>query len=442
MQIVNCTTPANFYHALRRQLKREYRKPLIVFTPKSLLRHPKCVSSISDLADGKFEGIIDDTIATKSVDKLVLCSGKIYYELLDRIYMQEAFYIDQSYIRTNPDSYKLTMPILMNDEISGFVIFERIIIEDSGAQENIAKILYLSMIALMILIIVLTIYNQFHVENRELENLESGLVEISKGILKEKEIPRDNTYRGIYQTYNMLIEELTYLMEQQHFYEGQRKSFLTMISHELKTPIATINAYIEGLNSGVAKDEDTRIRYQRIIEEKMQQLMKQVDDFFKYAQEDEGRFKYHFEECYADDAIGKIFEQMIGAEGKEAIVENHIPSCIISIDKTRIEQVIMNIFNNANKHTTNDDTIILRGYREDSDIVIEIIDSGDGINPRDLPYIFDYYYQGQNSKDSDYEGVGLGLAICKDIISHHKGSIKVKSSIGIGTTFYLKIPVV
>ena len=84
MQIVNCTTPANFYHALRRQLKREYRKPLLVFTPKSLLRHPKCVSSISDLADGKFEGIIDDTITSKSVDKLVLCSGKIYYELLER----------------------------------------------------------------------------------------------------------------------------------------------------------------------------------------------------------------------------------------------------------------------------------------------------------------------------------------------------------------------
>ena len=84
MQIVNCTTPANFYHVMRRQLKREYRKPLVVFTPKSLLRHPKCVSSITDLADGKFEGIIDDTIAPKSVDRLVLCSGKIYYELLDR----------------------------------------------------------------------------------------------------------------------------------------------------------------------------------------------------------------------------------------------------------------------------------------------------------------------------------------------------------------------
>ena len=84
MQIVNCTTPANFYHVMRRQLKREYRKPLVVFTPKSLLRHPKCVSSITDLADGKFKGIIDDTIAPTPVDRLVLCSGKIYYELLDR----------------------------------------------------------------------------------------------------------------------------------------------------------------------------------------------------------------------------------------------------------------------------------------------------------------------------------------------------------------------
>jgi 2-oxoglutarate dehydrogenase E1 component len=84
IQIVNCTTPANFYHVLRRQLKREYRKPLVVFTPKSLLRHPKCVSSISDLVDGKFQGIMDDTINTEKIEKLVLCSGKIYYDLLDR----------------------------------------------------------------------------------------------------------------------------------------------------------------------------------------------------------------------------------------------------------------------------------------------------------------------------------------------------------------------
>lgn len=109
MQIVNCTTPANFYHVLRRQLKRDFRKPLVVFTPKSLLRHPKCVSTIGDLVDGKFEGIIDDTIVSKSVNRLVLCSGKIYYELLERrdqdksynvaiVRIEQLFPLDKAYI--------------------------------------------------------------------------------------------------------------------------------------------------------------------------------------------------------------------------------------------------------------------------------------------------------------------------------------------------------
>ena len=84
MQIVNCTTPANFYHLLRRQLKRKYRKPLIVFTPKSLLRHPKCVSDLDDFSRGTFQEIIDDKIEIDNVDKLVLCTGKIFYELLER----------------------------------------------------------------------------------------------------------------------------------------------------------------------------------------------------------------------------------------------------------------------------------------------------------------------------------------------------------------------
>jgi 2-oxoglutarate dehydrogenase E1 component len=127
MQIVNCTTPANFYHVLRRQLKREYRKPLLVFTPKSLLRHPKCVSSLSDLADRKFEGIIDDTIPSKSVDKLVLCSGKIYYELFDRrekeksvnialIRIEQLFPLDKQGIKELIKKYKAKEIVWVQEE--------------------------------------------------------------------------------------------------------------------------------------------------------------------------------------------------------------------------------------------------------------------------------------------------------------------------------------
>jgi 2-oxoglutarate dehydrogenase E1 component len=82
MTVANCTTPANFFHLLRRQMKRNFRKPLIVFTPKSLLRHPQAVSSVKDLTEGQFEEVIDDTINPEKVTQLVFCSGKFFYELI------------------------------------------------------------------------------------------------------------------------------------------------------------------------------------------------------------------------------------------------------------------------------------------------------------------------------------------------------------------------
>ncbi len=84
MQITNCTTPANFFHALRRQFKRDFRKPLVVFSPKSLLRHPLCVSPLADFTDNKFQEVIDDTnVKAADVKRVVYCTGKIYYELLE-----------------------------------------------------------------------------------------------------------------------------------------------------------------------------------------------------------------------------------------------------------------------------------------------------------------------------------------------------------------------
>jgi 2-oxoglutarate dehydrogenase E1 component len=82
MFVVNCTTPANLFHVLRRQLKAKYRKPLIIFSPKSLLRHPDAVSQISDFTDSSFKTIIDDSdIEVKNIKTVVFCSGKFYYDL-------------------------------------------------------------------------------------------------------------------------------------------------------------------------------------------------------------------------------------------------------------------------------------------------------------------------------------------------------------------------
>lgn len=90
IQVVNSSTPANFFHVLRRQLKRPFRKPLIVFTPKSLLRHPDCVSPVSDFTQGRFqEVILPSASQLKNAERLLICSGKVYYDLLQKIKEQK-----------------------------------------------------------------------------------------------------------------------------------------------------------------------------------------------------------------------------------------------------------------------------------------------------------------------------------------------------------------
>ena len=118
MYVINPTTPANFFHALRRQIVNEFRKPLIAFTPKSLLRHPKCVSTIEDFSNNKFTEVIDDAKAdSKAVKRLVFCSGKLYYDLLEKqqstndknvaiIRIEQYYPIPSKQIQTILDKYK------------------------------------------------------------------------------------------------------------------------------------------------------------------------------------------------------------------------------------------------------------------------------------------------------------------------------------------------
>ncbi len=84
MQVVNATTPAQQFHVLRRQLKRDFRKPLVCFTPKKLLRYPSCVSKVTDFTKANFQEVLDDTIDAKKVTRVAFCSGKVYYDLIER----------------------------------------------------------------------------------------------------------------------------------------------------------------------------------------------------------------------------------------------------------------------------------------------------------------------------------------------------------------------
>jgi len=371
----------------------------------------------------------------------VIYSNSKYFDIDNVPILQEALYMDASYLENNLNVYKLSQPLYKEEMVTGFVIFEKEYIYESSVN-YLTIILGIIILTIVCFIILLYGISLFKSDNYEFIEIEKGLLNITKGLLTPISTNKDSQYPQIYITYNMLIEELKHVMQQREYTQGQRKSFLTTISHELKTPIATISAYVEGLKSGVADDDEKRQQYINIIYQKMKMLNKLIEDFFLYTQEDENKFKYNFSECYADVFIGDIFSSISSQKNSRTAYKNLLPKCIINVDQFRIEQVILNLYNNAKKHTNKDQDILLLAYREEDNIVIEVSDNGEGISPKDLPYIFEYYYQGSKSKSKDYQGVGLGLAIAKSIIDAHNGRMKVKSTEGSGTSMYVYIPVV
>ncbi|MEX1378117.1 MAG: HAMP domain-containing sensor histidine kinase [Eubacteriales bacterium] len=355
--------------------------------------------------------------------------------------LKEALYMDNAYILENDSMYKIAQPIYYEKSVAGFVIFEKsYIYKDDKA--NIKNILLCLIFVCAVLLIVLLGYVIFKNQTTEISELIKALDDITKGKYKPLKLTKNEEYSQLYHAYNMMAEEIKYRMDKKEYNEHQRKLFINQISHELKTPISTINAYVEGLQNNLASDEEKRQNYIEIIHTKMNQLTELINDFFAYAQEDAQHFKYNFEECYANTVMDDIFSGIKENGERNVVCTNLLPKCIVNIDKVRLEQVVLNLYNNAVKHTNTEDRIEISSYREDDNVVIEVSDSGTGIPVNELPYIFDSYYQGSKSKRMDYQGAGLGLSICKSIIDAHKGSMKVKSQMGKGTTMYVYIPMV
>jgi len=414
----------------------------IILTFKPPVENTLVVNELRSIVNPYYETLNDETnydylkdmpiqVTLTNLESRVIYTNSESYQLDQTLNLKEALYMDNSY-RNRKSDFKLSLPRYDNESVIGFVLFE----VPEMMLKDYSTINY-NLLLVMVILLYIFMYVISRKKHNPLEEMIESLKYLSKGVLKSIELPKEKEYIDLVIVYNRTIEELSYTFDKRISETEDKKKFLMTISHELKTPIATIHAYIEGLVSGVAKDKQTEEHYKLVITEKMNSLMIQIDELFHFAQEDAGRIKYNFNEVYADRLIGNIIRKL----PQDEILENLIlPSCLISVDEIRIEQVIMNLFNNARKHS--DLKIKISAYRQDNQVIVEIEDKGDGISHQDLPYLFDYYYQGEHSNRNDYGGSGIGLALCKDIIDSHKGRIKVKSQKGIGSTFSFEIPVI
>ncbi|OES43429.1 HAMP domain-containing sensor histidine kinase [Domibacillus iocasae] len=227
-------------------------------------------------------------------------------------------------------------------------------------------------------------------------------------------------------------------------YRTNRSEFFANISHELRTPISYIAGYSEVLRKGMIESEKEKQQYAAIIEDESKRLTALINDLFELAKMEEGKFELYPEWVQADDVLkSAIAKARLKAAGKKIgiIFDTSSESLMLYIDPVRLEQVILNIIENAIRYSEPERNIHLYTRIEKEQVFIHVKDEGAGIPKEDLPFIFERFYRVEKSRSRALGGTGLGLAIVKNLVEQLNGGIQVESETGKGTTFILSFPV-
>lgn len=220
----------------------------------------------------------------------------------------------------------------------------------------------------------------------------------------------------------------------------KQKRFVSDVSHELRTPISIIDGYASMLQRWGKKDEEVLNESIEAIKNEAENMKDLVENLLFLARHDNQTLIYNKENFYIDELLNEVIRET-GIIDKKHIIEHTItPNVLICGDRNRLKQAIRIFVDNAIKYTPPSGKIILESYKTDSDIGISIKDTGIGISREDLGNIFNRFYRSDKSRTRQTGGHGLGLSIAKIIILGHKGKIKVRSKIGIGTEIIITIP--
>ncbi|PUA41032.1 sensor histidine kinase [Paenibacillus elgii] len=245
--------------------------------------------------------------------------------------------------------------------------------------------------------------------------------------------------------FDVMRARLKESLDRQAAYERSRNELIANISHDLRTPITSIRGYVEGLQDGIARDEQKVTRYLAVIKNKTDLLDRLIEDLFQFSQLESGQLVMDIRELDSREFLEAMiapFEMEFHDAAVVLTVERPFPSRPIQVDSDRIAQVFENIIENAKKYAGNPAEMTISTRDEADWIRIVIRDNGIGISEEDTPYLFERFYRGEKSRSRAFGGAGLGLAICKRIVEEHGGHIGVQSKPGAGAEFYLTLPVV
>lgn len=226
--------------------------------------------------------------------------------------------------------------------------------------------------------------------------------------------------------------------------EELRKEFVANVSHELKTPITSIRGYSETLLEGALEDKEISKNFLSIILSEADRMNQIIKDLLQLSHIDYKKETWNMKDTDINALIKKCIAKMnLYAESKnQTIIDNtKNEEIIVKIDKSKMEQTIINLISNSIKYSKENGIITLSTVLVDNWCEISIKDTGIGISKEDINRIFDRFYRVDKGRSRSLGGTGLGLSIVKAIIDEHKGEIYVKSKKDQGSTFLIRLPV-
>ncbi|MEA2095637.1 MAG: ATP-binding protein [Candidatus Cloacimonadota bacterium] len=220
--------------------------------------------------------------------------------------------------------------------------------------------------------------------------------------------------------------------------ETIKKDFVLSVSHELRTPLTSIKGYLETFETDL---DDEHKNYLEIMKRNTDRLIHIVNDLLTLSRLEHDRSLEKENIVISDflENITKIFSHHIHAKKLELKIEYNTKKTLIQADRFKLEQVFINLIDNAVKYT-DEGEIIITIDDDETNLIFRISDSGNGIAEEHLSRLFERFYVVDKSRSRRMGGTGLGLSIAKHIVNLHDGTIDVESEIGKGTTFTIKLP--
>ncbi|GGE79296.1 HAMP domain-containing sensor histidine kinase [Priestia taiwanensis] len=226
--------------------------------------------------------------------------------------------------------------------------------------------------------------------------------------------------------------------------EASRKELVANVSHDLRTPLASIQSFVEALQDDIIEDKEVFDQYLKTIQLETKRLGYLIHDLFQLTQLESEAEKFEPELYYVDKLIIEALEnQYVHIEEKKLHVHVDLPEKLpaVAVMPEKVMRVVVNLLQNAVRYSKSGGELYVEVQDEGHVVRIRIIDEGEGIPLEEQAFIFERFYRVEKSRSKEFGGSGLGLAICKSIVELHGGEIGVSSEQGKGSTFYFTIPI-